>query len=93
VADDGLLLLLSEGGGTLTRLGLVKGLACSNHGGDESLLLSVPGSSGDLGHGRGVILLPLSSGSSDDGLLLVDGEVGGVAQHGRQDSGGGASRR
>jgi hypothetical protein len=39
VTGDGLLLFLSEGGGTLARPCLVQGLACDSHGGDESLLL------------------------------------------------------
>jgi hypothetical protein len=85
VIGDGLLLLPSEGGGALTRPCLVQGLACGSYGGDESLLLSVCGSDGSLSRGRGVVLLSLSGG----GLLLIDGEVGGAAQHGRQDSGGG----
>jgi hypothetical protein len=44
------------------------------------------GSYGGLSRGRDVLLLPLSGGDSD--LLLVDGEVGGYARHGRQDDGG-----
>jgi hypothetical protein len=64
---------------------LIQGLACSSHGGDESFPLSVRGSGNGLSHG--VILLPLSGGGG--GLLLIDGEVGGVARHGRQDGGGG----
>jgi hypothetical protein len=65
--------------------GLVQGLACGSHGGDESLLLSLRGSRGGLSRGRNVILLPLSGGGS---ILLIDIEDGGVARHHRQDSGG-----
>jgi hypothetical protein len=72
VTDDGLLLLPSKGGGTLACPYLIQGLACGSHDGDESLLLSVRDSGSG---GRG-------------GLLLINGEVGGVARHGRQDSGG-----
>jgi hypothetical protein len=86
VTGDGLLLFPSEGGGAPARPCLVQGLACGSHGGDESLLLSVRGSGGGLSRGRGVVLLPLGSGGG--GLLLVDGEVGGVARHDRQDGGG-----
>jgi hypothetical protein len=69
MGDDGLLLLPSEGGGALKRPCLVQGLACSSHGSDESLLLSMRGSD--------VILLPLGGGG---GLLPIDGgEVGVVA--------------
>jgi hypothetical protein len=85
VMDDCLLLLPSEGDGTLTCPGLVQGLTCSSHDGDESLLLSVHGSHG-LSHDRDVVLLPLSDGRG--GLLLIDGEVEGVARHGREDGGG-----
>jgi hypothetical protein len=60
---------------------------CGSHSGDESLPLSVRGSGSGLSHGCGVVLLPLSGGGSG-GLLLVNGEVGGVAQYGRQDGGG-----
>jgi hypothetical protein len=86
VTSDGLLLLPSEGGGTLARTGLVKGLVCDSHGDDESLSLSLCGSCGDLSHGRGVVLLPLCSGGGSD-LLLVDVEVRGATRHGRQDGG------
>jgi hypothetical protein len=51
----------------------------------------VRGSGGGLSRGRGVLLLlPLGGGggSHDGGMLLVDGEVGGVAWHDRQDGGG-----
>jgi hypothetical protein len=51
-----------------------------------SLLLSVRDSGGGLSRGRGIILLPLSSGGS--GMLLINEEVGGLAWHGRQDIGG-----
>jgi hypothetical protein len=79
--SDGLLLLPSEGSGTLAHPGLIQGLACNSHGDDESLLLS---RRGGLRRGSGVILLPLSS----DSLLLIDEEVGGAARPGWQDSGG-----
>jgi hypothetical protein len=86
--DDVLLLLPSDGGGALARPGLVQGLTCGSHGGDESILLWMAGSGGGLSCGRGVILLPLSGeGGRSGGLLLINGEVGGAAQHGRQDSG------
>jgi hypothetical protein len=88
VTSDVLLLLPSEGGGTLVRPGLIQGLACGSHDGDESLLLSLSGSGNGLSRGC-VVLLLLSGG----GLLLVDGEVGGVAWHGRQDGGGGGGQR
>jgi hypothetical protein len=83
---DGGLLLSSEANGELAHPGLIQGLACDIHGGDDSLLLSVRGSGGGLSHDRDVVLLPLSDGGGD--LLLIDEEVGGVAQHGRQDDGG-----
>jgi hypothetical protein len=86
VTSDDLLLLPSESGGTLTRPCLFQGLACGSHDSDESLLLSVRGSGDSLSHGRGVVFLPLSSGS---GLFSVDdGEVGVATWHGRQDGGG-----
>jgi hypothetical protein len=85
VTGDGLLLLPSMGGGVLTRPCLIQGLACGSHSGDESLLLSMHDSDGGLSHGHGVLLLPLSGGGD---LLLIDGEIGGVVQHGRQDGGG-----
>jgi hypothetical protein len=44
VTGDGLLLFSSEGGGAFARPCLVQGLACSSHGGDESLLLLERGS-------------------------------------------------
>jgi hypothetical protein len=88
MTGNGLLLLLSEGDGALARPGLVQGLTCGSHGGDESILLWMAGSGGGLSCGRGVILLPLSGeGGRSGGLLLINGEVGGAAQHGRQDSG------
>jgi hypothetical protein len=59
VTSDGLLLLASEGGDMLASPCLVRGLACSSHDSDESLLLSV----------HGVVLLRLGDG----GLLPVDG--------------------
>jgi hypothetical protein len=77
VTGDGLLLFPSEGGDALARPCLIQGLACGSHGGDESLLLSVRGSSGGLSCGRGIVLLLLGDGGG--GLLLVDGEVGGAA--------------
>jgi hypothetical protein len=49
----------------------------------DPLLLSVRSSGGGLSHDRGIVLLPLG----DDGLLLIDGEVGGTAWHGWQDGG------
>jgi hypothetical protein len=90
VMGDGILRLPSEDGGALVRLGIVQGLACGIHGGDESLLLSVRGSGGGLSHDHDVILLRLSDVDSRDGdiLLLVDGGVGGAAQHGQQDGDG-----
>jgi hypothetical protein len=91
VTSVGLLLLPSEGGGTLTRTTLVKGLARSSHGGEESLLLSMRGSHDGLSHGRDVVLLPLSG--SGGGLLLLGREVGGDAHHGQQDGGGGGGGR
>jgi hypothetical protein len=81
VTGDGLLLFPNKGGGAFARPYLVQGLACGNHGGDESLLLSVRGRGGGLSRGRGVLLLPLGGGggdSRDGGLLLIDGEVGGA---------------
>jgi hypothetical protein len=63
VTDDGLLLLSSEGGDTLTYTSLIQGLVCSSHGDDESLLLLLHGSRGGLSRGRGVALLPLSGDS------------------------------
>jgi hypothetical protein len=50
----------------------------------------VRGSGGGLSHGHDVILLRLSDVDSRDGgiLLLVDGGVGGAAQHGQQDGDG-----
>jgi hypothetical protein len=75
VTDNGLLLLTSKDSGAFTCSCLIQGLACSSHGSDESLLLSVCGSGGGLSHGHGVILLPLDGGGGD--LLPVDsGEVG-----------------
>jgi hypothetical protein len=52
VTNVGLFLLPGEGGGTLTHTGLVQNLARSSHGGEESLLLSLCGGCGSLGHGR-----------------------------------------
>jgi hypothetical protein len=52
--------------------------------GTDGLLLSLCDSRGGRNRSRDSIVLPLSSD-----LLLVDGDVGGVAQHGWQDSGGG----
>jgi hypothetical protein len=69
VTSDGLLLLPSEG-----------------HSSDESFLLLVRGSGGGFSRGRGVVLLPLSGGGRGrgrDSLLLIGGEVGGAARHGR----------
>jgi hypothetical protein len=43
------------------------------------------GSGGGLSRDRGIVLLALSDGGD---LLLIGGEVGGVARHGRQDGGG-----
>jgi hypothetical protein len=87
VMGDGLLLLPSEDGGALMRPCLIQGLTCDSHGDDESLPLLVHGSDGGLSHGCGVLLLPFS-GCGGDSLLLIDGEVGGAARHGRQDGGG-----
>jgi hypothetical protein len=72
----------------LARPCLIQGLACGNHCGDESLILSVH-CSGDLIQGLacGIVLLPLGGGGRG-GLLLIDGEVGVAAGHGRQDGGG-----
>jgi hypothetical protein len=89
VTGDGLLLLPSEGDGMLACPCLIQGLACSSHGGDERLLLSVFSSGDGMSHNRGVLLLPLSGGGGRCGLLLINGEVGGVARHGQQDSDGG----
>jgi hypothetical protein len=87
VTDDGLFLLPSEGGGVLARPGLIQGLACGSHVGDESFLLSMRGSGGGLSRGCGVVLLPLGDGGGRDrvGLLLIDGEVGCAAWYDRQD--------
>jgi hypothetical protein len=86
VTGDGLLLLPSEGGGVLARPCLVQGLACGSHGSDESLLVSLRGSSGGLSRSRDIVFLPLGRSS---GLLSVDGgEVGVIARYGRQDGGG-----
>jgi hypothetical protein len=57
---------------------------CGSHDGDEILLLLLCGSDDDLSYGHDN-LLPLSGGSN---LLLIDGEVGCAARHGRQDSEG-----
>jgi hypothetical protein len=83
VTGDGLLLLPSESSGALARPCLIQGLACDSDGGDKSLMLSIRGSGSGLSHGCGTVLLPLGGG----GLLLVDGEVRGAAQHGRQGGG------
>jgi hypothetical protein len=83
VTSDCLLLLPSEGGGTLSCMGLIQGLACGSHDGDESLLLSLRGSHGGLSRNCGILLLPLGGG---DDMLLIDGEDGGATRHGRQDS-------
>jgi hypothetical protein len=85
VTSDHLLLLPSEGVSALVRMGLMYGLACGSHGGDESLLLLLRDSGGGLSCDRIILLLPLSGGGN---LLLVDGEVGGVARHGWQDGEG-----
>jgi hypothetical protein len=69
VTGNGLLLLLSEGGGALVHLCLVQGLACGSHGSYESLLLSVRSSGSGLSHGHNVILLL----GGDGDLLPVDG--------------------
>jgi hypothetical protein len=86
VTSDDLLLLPSEGGNILALPCLIQGLVCGRHGGDESLLLSLRSSDGGLSHGRGVLLLPLSSGGD---LLLIDEEVGGAARYDQQDGGDG----
>jgi hypothetical protein len=84
VTGDGLLLFSSEGGGALARPCLIQGLLCGSHGGDKSLLLPVRGSDGGLSRGRGIVLLPIGGSGDDRGsLFLIDGEVGGAAQHGR----------
>jgi hypothetical protein len=69
----------------LARPGLIQGLTCGSHVGDESLLLPMRGSSSGLSRGRGIVLLPLGVGGSRGGrgLLLIDGEVGVVGRHGR----------
>jgi hypothetical protein len=85
VMSVSLLLLPSEGGGTLTCMGLVRGLACSSHDSEESLLLSLRDNHDALSHCCSVLLLPLSAGGD---LLLHDQEVGGAACIGRQDNGG-----
>jgi hypothetical protein len=91
VTSDDLLLLLSEGSGVLTRPCLIKGLACGSYRNDESLMLLMHGSGGDLS--CGVVLLPLDGG----GLLLVDGgEVGvtaGIVNKTMVVRGGGGRRR
>jgi hypothetical protein len=87
VTDNGLLLVLRESGGALTRTSLIQGLACSSHDGDENLLLSVRGSGGGLSCGRRIVLLPLSGNA-----LLIDGDIGGAARHGWQDGDGGGQR-
>jgi hypothetical protein len=87
VTGNGLLLHPSKGGSMLACLCLIQGLACSSHGGDKTLLLSVLGSGSSLSRGLGVVLLPLS-GSHGSGLFLIDREDGGAAQHGHQDGGG-----
>jgi hypothetical protein len=88
VTGDGLL-LPSEGGGALTRPCLIQGLVCGSYDGDESLLLTMRGSGDGLSRGRNVIICPLGGGGGyGGGLLLIDGEVEGTAQHGRHDSGG-----
>jgi hypothetical protein len=91
VRGDGLLLLPSEGSSALTCPCLVQGLACGN---DESLLLSMRGSGGDLSRSHGILLLPLSGDNGcggDDGMVPIDGiKVGVAARHGRQDGGGGS---
>jgi hypothetical protein len=84
VMGIGLLLLPSEGGGALVHLGLIQGIACNSHSDDESMLLLLHGKCGDLSHD--VILFPLSG--TDGSVLVVNEDVGGVAQHGRQDNGG-----
>jgi hypothetical protein len=74
MTGDGLLLLPSGG----------------SHDGDESLLLLVCGSGGGLSHDNGVVLIALNGGDGrgGSGLLLIDGEVEGAAQHGWQDGSG-----
>jgi hypothetical protein len=73
---------------TVARSCLIQCLACCSHDSDESLLLSMRGSGGDLSRDRDVVPLPL--GGDDGGLLPVDsGEVGVAARHDRQDDGGG----
>jgi hypothetical protein len=83
----GLLLLRSEGGGTLARPYLVQGLACDCHGGDESLLLSIRGNSGSPSRDHGVVLLPVGSGGMSRGRGIVLLPVGGGSGHGSHDSG------
>jgi hypothetical protein len=85
VTSNDLLLHPSEGDGTLAHMGLVQGLACGSHDGDESLLLSHCGSSRGLSRGHGGVHLSLSG--SGGGLVLIDREVEGAARHGRQDDG------
>jgi hypothetical protein len=79
---DGLLHLSSEGGDALTYPCLIQGLVCGNHSGNKSLLLSVRGSSGGLGRGRNVILLPISDGVRGSGsgvsMLTIDRDVRGA---------------
>jgi hypothetical protein len=83
VTGDGLL-LPSEGGGALTRPCLIQSLVCGSYDGDESLLLTMRGSGDGLSRGRNVIICPLGGGGDcGGGLLLIDGEVEGTAQHGR----------
>jgi hypothetical protein len=91
VTGDGLLLFPNEGGSVLARLRLVQGLACGSHDGNESILLLVHGSGCSLSRSHGVVFRPLS-GSHGHDLLLIDGEDGGAARHGRQDGGGGWRR-
>jgi hypothetical protein len=88
VTSDGFLLFPSEGGGTLTRLCLIQGLACCGHGNDKSLLLSLRGSGEGLSHDRCVVLLPLGDGGGRGMLSINGGEVRVAAQHGLKDSGG-----
>jgi hypothetical protein len=84
VMSDGFLLLPSEGSGALTRPCLIRGLPCSRHDSDESLLLSVRSSSSGLSHSRGIILLPLGGGGGHggSGVLPVDDGVVFVASWG-----------
>jgi hypothetical protein len=84
VMSDGLLLLPSEGSGALTRPCLIWGLACSRHGSDESLLLSVRSSNSGLSHSHGIILLPLGGGGGHggSGVLPIDDGVVFVAAWG-----------